>query len=118
MLKHSLFQRFTLFVTVLTSPVSAIDGSKMRFELQVSRSSLEAGVLSFSEKGNGTHEISVSEASECIFEEEQANRRVFCTDCVDCEDCSEAKFFKNAQICVETFETARRAPLGVSHHLN
>ena len=27
---------------------------------------------------------------------------------------SKAKFFKNAQICVETFETARRAPLGES----
>ena len=25
-----------------------------------------------------------------------------------------AKFFKNAQICVETFETARRAPLSES----
>ena len=26
------------------------------------------------------------------------------------DDSSKAKFFKNAQICVETFETARRAP--------
>ena len=149
-------QIFTLFVTVLTSPVSAIDGSKMRFELQMSRnekvgeSELDWKLCFFLNKDSILLKIPQNSnfwlqtqflrdinflntfflrkgqrhARNFGFRREwvhfsrrrkETNWWVFCKECVDCEDdCSEAKFFKNAQICVETFETAQRAPLGES----
>ena len=56
-------------------------------------------------------------ASECIFHKENVNKltsvlhRVWS---IEKTTLQKPNFSKNAQICVETFETARRAPLGES----
>ena len=58
------------------------------------------------------NEIWVSE-SECIFKKKTVNKSKSVLHGVwsNEDDSSKTKFFKNTHICVEIFETARRAPL-------
>ena len=62
----------------------------------------------------GRTKFGASEKSECIFQEGESNKsRVLCTGCGQLRRrLFRSRFFKNAHICVETFETARRAFLG------